>query len=308
MKYTLLVMVCILISAVPSEAQFWKKLKKNVEDKISERVVDKVENEIAEDIADRAMKKIDNLYEDLWRKSYNDANGEDLNEEEFEVMISEMGDDLTEALGELNKAADVPDRYDFNVIVDYAATDESGKETSSEIYFSRTDGIMGLLGNKENKDVIIVMDADNDLMVYYSEKNGKKTAQAIPALFTMASALSMTSEESTTYRLPMKATGVTKSISGYRSKEYKGEDEDSSFLIYMSTEIPFDWRKSYGELLKSVIPNMYEENEEKLEGMMMKVIDTNKKNGKTSHWEVNKISNMRTSIIKSDYEFNGVEN
>lgn len=294
--------------ATTGEAQIWKKLKKNVEDKISERIEDKVVNEISEDIADRAMNNIDKIYEDLWRKSYNDANGEDLSEEEFEEMISSMGDDLNEALGELNKAADVPDRYDFNIIVDHTNIDKNGNKTRSEMYFSRTEGIMGIVAETDGKQTTIVMDAENDLMVIYNDNNGQKTAQAIPSMFTMASVLSMTSEESTTYRMPMKPSGRSKSIAGYNSKEFVGEDDDSTYSIYMSTELPFDWRNSYGELLKSVVPKMYEENEQKFEGMMMRFDEKDKTSGKTTEWFVNKISRLNTSLVKSDYDFKGFEN
>jgi len=290
-----------------AEAQLWKRLKNKTKDKISERVQNKVENEISEDLANRAMQKIDNIYEDLWRKSYNDANGEDLSEEEFGEMISELGDDLNEALGELNKAADVPERYDFNIIVDYTHIDESGKKTRSEMFFSRTEGIMGILADSDDKETMMVMDADNDLMVIYNEKDGKKTAQAIPAMFTMASALSMTNTESISYTMPLNSTGNSKSIAGYRSMEYVGENEESTYTIYMSNEMPFDWRDSYGELIKSVMPKMYDENEQKFEGMMMMSDDINKKTGRSSHWEVDKISKLKTSIIKSDYEFVGIE-
>ena len=304
---TFISLILFLVFSLSADAQLWEKFKKNTQDKISERIVDKVENDISEDLADRAMRQLDNIYEDLWRKSYNDANDEDLSEEEFSEMLTDMGDDFNEALGELNKAAEVPEQYDFNVIVDYTSTDNTGKNVRSEMYFSRTGGIMGLLGVEDGKENIIVMDADNDLMVFFNEKNGKKTAQAIPAMFTIASAMSMGSEESTNYTLPMKSTGRSKSIAGYQSKEYIGENEESTYEIYMSTDLPFDWRNSYGELLKSVIPNMYEENEQKLEGMMMKMIDKDKETGKTTLWEVNKISRLRTSIIKSDYEFIGMD-
>ena len=308
MKVLYLLFLFSISFATNSNAQLWEKFKKKTKDKISERVIDKVENEISEDIANRAMKNLDNLYENLWRKSYNEANGEDLNEAEFEEMISTMGDDLNEALGELNKAADVPDQYVFNIIVDYTSLDENGNQVRSEMYFSRTEGIMGIRAITDDKESIIVMDAENDLMVIYNDNGRKKTAQAIPAMFTMTSALAMTSEEAITYRMPLSPTGRTKNIAGYRSKEYIGEDEDRTYTIYMSSELPFDWRNSYGELLKSIVPAMYDENEQKFEGMMMKSIDRNKDSGKESHWEVNKISKLRTSIVKSDYEFKGLEN
>lgn len=288
-------------------AQLWKKFKEQTKEKLKERIEDKVVNEISEDVSNRAMEKIDNLYEDLWRKSYNDANGEDLNQEEFEQLLAETGENFNEALGELNKAADVPDQYRFNVIVDYSSVDFEGEEMRSEMYFSRTEAIMGILVESHNGQVITVMDAERDLMVMYSDKNGKRSAQAIPALFTMASALSLTSHEAQAYELTMTATGNTQTIAGYRSKEYKGEDEEGTFRFYMSNELPFDWRNSYGELIKSVIPKMYDQNEKALEGMMMKATETRKDSGKSNYWEVKKISKMTTTLQKSDYEFAGIQ-
>lgn len=296
-----------LVFASNADAQLWKKFKENTKDKISKRVQDKIENEISEDLANRAMQKVDNLYEDLWRKSYNDANDEDLSKEEFEDLLKQTGDDLNEALGELNKAADVPPSYNFNVIVDYISTDPSGDELRSEMYFSRSEGIMGILTDNNDKQSIMVMDAENDLMVIYNDINGKRTAQAIPAMFTMTSALSMTSTEAMEYRLPLKLSGRTATIAGYSSREYVGEDEESTFSMYFSNELPFDWRESYGELIKSIVPKMYDENEQKFEGMMMKSVDTNKQTGKSNYWEVKKISNMKTRILKSDFKFQGID-
>ena len=302
----LLLLILGLLCSSTTDAQLWKKFKKQAKDKFKEKLEDKVVNEISEDVSNRAMSKIDKLYEELWRKSYNDANGEDLNQEEFEELLSKAGDDITQAMGELNKAADVPPQYDFNVIVDYSSVDFDGEKHRSEIYFSRTEAIMGLVVESKEGQVITVMDAERDLMVIYNDKKGKKSAQAIPALFTMAKALSLTSEEAQSYQFSMSPTGRTESIAGYRSKEYSGEDEDSTFKFYMSAELPFDWRESYGELIKSVIPKMYDENEQAFEGMMMKATETEKKSGKSNYWEVNKISTMRTTLLKSDYEFVGI--
>lgn len=77
--------------------------------------------------------------------------------------------------------------------------------------------------------VITVMYAQRDLMGMFSNKNGKKSAQAIPALFTISTALSLTSQEAQSYQLSMNATGNSQSIAGYRTKEYQGEDEGSNF-------------------------------------------------------------------------------
>jgi len=301
--------LCLMLAIFSSnamEAQIWKKFKKQANEKFKEKLEDKVVNEISEDLSNRAMSKVDKLYENLWRKSYNEANGEDLNEEEFEALLTSAGNDLNEALGELNKAADVPEQYEFNVIVDYSSVGFDGKELRSEMYFSRTEAIMGILVESDKGQVITVMDAERDLMVMYSDKNGKRSAQAIPALFTMATALSLSSEEAQSYQLPMSPTGKSKNIAGYRSKEYIGEDDESTFRFYMSNELPFDWRNSYGELLKSVIPKMYDENEKALEGMMMETSETQKDTGKKSFWKVNKISKMKTSLNKSEYEFAGI--
>ena len=309
MKITTLVFTSLLLLiTINVDAQLWKKFKEKTKDKISKRVQDKVENEISEDLANRAMQKLDNLYEDLWRKSYNEANEEDLSKEEFEDLLKQTGDDLNEVLGELNKAAEVPASYNFNVIVDYISKDASGDELSSEIYFSRSEGIMGILTDNNNKQSIMVMDAENDLMVIFNDINGKRTAQAIPAMFTMASALSMTSTEAMEYTLPLKLSGNKESIAGYSSREYIGEDDESTFQLYLSDELPFDWRDSYGELIKSVVPKMYDENEQKFEGMLMKSVETDKKTGKSNYWEVKKISNLKTRILKSDFEFQGIDN
>lgn len=77
------------------------------------------------------MQKIDNIYEDLWRKSYNNANDEDLSQEEFEELLAQTGEGLSEALGKLNKAADVLDRYEFIVIIDYSSVDFDGENHRS---------------------------------------------------------------------------------------------------------------------------------------------------------------------------------
>ena len=302
-------LICILLCCIfvcKAEGQLWKKFKEKTEEKFKKRVEDKVVNEVSEDISNRAMQKVDEIYDDLWRKTYNNANDEDLSEEEFEAMLSELGGDLNEALGELNKAADVPNQYDFNVIVDHSSIDENGEKMKSEMYFSRTEGIMGILTERDKGQLITVLDADRDLMVMFNDKNGERSAQAIPAMFTMASMLSMTSEEAQNYELNMQTAGGSKTIAGYNCKKYIAEDEESTFTFYISNELPFDWRSSYGELLKSVVPKMYDENENKLEGMIMQSTETNKRTGKKSYWEVNKISRLNTTILKSDFTFTGI--
>lgn len=303
--FQLLILSILFVIPQITNAQLFGKLKKAVQDKVEQRIEDKIVEELSEELANRAMKPINKAFDEFLKSSYENETGEKWDQAKFDSVMTASGEAYVDFLEGMNKAANVPEEYVFDVVLDVETQEESKEKNRTEMMFSTTSSVMGFHQNFDDDDIMMVMDPDNDLMVMFNLK--EKTAQAMPSMFTLTKGLAAVYIEDTDYQvLSFEETGKTKKIAGYNSKEFKGETTDAKFSTYLSTELPFDWKDMYGGLIESIAPKIYNENYRKLEGMMMKSENIDKETNKKSKWEVKKVSTVKEKITKGDFQFVGI--
>lgn len=305
---TIQLSLAILVLALPlsTNAQLLGKLKRAVQDKVEQRIEDKIVEELSEELANRAMKPINKAFDEFLKASYENETGEKYDQAKFDSLMAESGEAYMDFLGSMNKVANVPAQYDFQYVLEIETQEESKEKHKTNMFFSKDTGVMGFHQTQDGQDMFMVMDPENDLMALFN--NEDKTAQAMPSMFTLTKSLATVYVDEEDYHLwSFESTGKTKKIAGYNSKEYVGETELGKFSTYVSTELPFDWRDTYGGLLQAISPKLYnDESYDGINGMMMKSESYDKETKKKSRWEVKKVSTEGFTIQKSNYKFNGL--
>lgn len=307
MKIQLITILCLLISfPLTSDAQLLGRLKRAVKDKVEKRIEDKIVEELSEELANRAMKPINKAFDEYLKSSYETETGEKWDQAKFDSLMTASGEAYMDFLGGMNKAANVPAEYVFDIVLDIETQEENDQKHRTEMYFSLSNSAMGFHQKEDKQDMIIIMDPDNDVMVMFNVKENK--AQAMPSMFSITKGVAAAYVEEEDLAISnFEATGKTKKIAGYNSSQYKGETKDDKFTTYLTTDLPFDWKDTYGGLIESIAPKMYNENYNQIKGMMMRSESINKESKKKSSWEVKKVSEVTKKIKKADFEFPGVE-
>ena len=309
-----LIILLVLAFLIPqtAEAQLFKKLKDATKKKIEDRIEQKVVEELSEELARRAMKPINKAFDEYIKEAYRSEQGEDYDPEKFDSVMQAAGRGYGEFLSGLNKAANIPESYSFDYLM-AIETQEGNKEKekiTTEMYFSGSGGAIGYGQNIKQDDydkMFMVMDPKNDVMVMYTEKNGKKTAQAVPSMFSLAKGFGAAYADEMDYsEIRIEPTGKTKKILGYNCQEYKGESEEDRFQFYSTNDLPFDWQDVYGDLIKSIAPKIFESSDGKFPGMALKSETYDKKEKRKYKWEVKKIEEKNLTLKTSDYEIRGL--
>jgi len=296
----------LLVAPIASEAQLLGRLKRAVKDKVEKKIEDKVVEELSEELANRAMKPINEAFDEYLKSSYETQSGEKWDQGQFDSLMTASGEAYMNFLGGMNKSANVPDQYTFDITLAVETQEENDQKQQTEMYFSLSSSAMGFHQKEDDKDMIIIMDPDNDVMVMYNLKENK--AQAMPSMFSLTKGLAeVYVKEEDVAISNFEETGKTKKIAGYNSKQYRGETKDDKFTTYLTTELPFDWKDMYGGLIESIAPKMYHDSYNQMKGMMMRSTTTDKKTKKKSSWEVTDVSEVSKKINKADFKFAGVE-
>lgn len=303
---SILVLTLIFVLPESSDAQLLGRIKRAAQNKIEQKVADRVVEEVSNEIARQAMKPINKAFDDYLKAQYESETGEEFDQAKFDSVMTAMGSGYTAFIEGMNKSANVPDQYIFDITLEVETQEQSKEKTISHLMFSKADGTLGFHQTEDGEDMLIVMDPKNDVMVMFNQK--ENTGQAIPALFSATRSLAKVYVDEEDYVLTnFEETGKTKKIAGYQSKQYKGETNESKFTAYFSDGLPFDWTEVFGDFLMSISPRIYNDHYDKMEGMMMQSEEYDKETKKKSKWEVKKVSETTKTILKSDYKFPGVE-
>ncbi len=291
---------------MPSHAQLLNRLKNRTVDKIEQRLEDKLVEELSNEIARRVMRPVDKAFDDFIRESYRKEYGEDYSDEDIDSLMNNMGSNYAQFLEGLNKAADLPPSYTFNYQMIMEAKEESGEKSEVEMWFSASEAVAGFK-SAENPNNFVVIDMANDIVVLYTEEDGKKTAQAIPAMLKLTGALMATDETTQNWMdADIEGPGKSKKIAGYQANQYKVENEDFKNEYYITSDIPFSWHDSFYQSLSQYAPGIYNENAKKLKGVMLEGTMYDKKEKEKSSFKTKKISENAVTLNHSDYQIKGL--
>ncbi len=288
----------IFLLPFQSQAQFGRMIKDRVQKKVERKVEEKIVEEISEAIAREAFKPIEKSIDELFKSSYENETGDSVDWEKAGAAYSDF------LLG-MNKAANVPDAYTFDYSLEVEVKDYDDKKHNMRYFFSKDGKIMGMQEYSADKKDVVVFDSENDVMVVYSvDKNGKKTAQALPSVMKLASAFAgkAVKEEMEKQNFNVSKTGKTKKIIGYTCDEYLVETDEDKTVAYVSNSFPVSFTKTFGESMNNFLPSNYTNSSDLMEGMSLLTQYQNKEDKKrSSSFEAKKLSEEKTVYDNKDY-------
>ncbi len=303
-----------------TNAQFGKLLERTTK-KSAEKAEDRIIEKGAEEISDEVDKKVDKWLDKVFNGS--DDNNENTSEENTttkdsneEYQINEEdAKRIEEAMGiymnSMDRTADVPSSYEFNLIVEAEQYEEGEKPHPMTMMFNTGNHKHFGIINKDGKEInTVVMDTENDIMVtYMTDKKGNKSAHALPNMMKMAGAfankdVTPSDDDDTSSPPTFRKTGKTKTIAGYTANEYVGETEEETYQVYICTELDLDWREFFGSMMPNFASSNFMAGTGAYEGLMLEYHSINKKKPKKNHhWVTKNISKDIQKINKADYQF-----
>ena len=304
-QFYFIISLTFFIGLNQSSAQFGA-LKNKIKQKLEKKVEDKLVEELSDHIAERAFRPIDKAMDDWFKETYKADTTEtgEIDWEKFNARYDAM-------LANMNKEANLPDGYQFDLSLEVETKDYRGDEFKSKIHYMKGKPIFGYEQEGEKGEFqMVVMDGENDLLAVYKKEDGRNILQALPNVMSMANAFgaSMNYTETEGEGMNMQQnqfskTGKTKSFAGYKSSEYKGEDETEKYKFYVAQDFPVSWMDAYGEFTKNYMSANYSEMTEIAKGMIMYSESENKENKKMkSTWEVKKVDEKGFNIDNSEWE------
>lgn len=286
----------VLIFCLSANAQLFDKLKKRTMDKLEQKAEDKIVEELSEEIARRAFKPIDKAMDDMLKSTYEEQEGQ-------EVDWEKTGEAYNNFLLGLNRQADIPEKYRFDLIVDIETKDGEKEKHKMKYFFSKSESIMGIQQMENNTENFIIIDNANDVIILYTVENGKKKAQAIPSAMKMTGAFLKANQNN--LELPeysIDKTGKSKKIAGYNSEEYVLKSEKEEMEIFAAKDFLVSFQSTFGSTYQNFIPENYYKSVSSVEGMVMyseyKSMENKKYN---STFEVKKVTEESLEIINEEY-------
>jgi hypothetical protein len=285
-----------------ASAQLLKRVLKRTTDKVEQRVEDKIVEGISNELANRAVRPIDNLYEEIFREQYKAQYGEDYKEGDYENSGERMAA-MTNMLNAMYGNVDLPPSYSFQYMMEIEVYDFGSKEpTLMKLLINPDKEIFGMEQN-DNGQQYVIFDFEKDIMTVYNEK--EKSAMAIPGVMKMGMTYAAADPE---LKKKMDMTKIekmnkTKKILGYNSQGYKTKSEDEESEFYVTNELKFGWKDSFGKMLQKTAPNFYKDTPEMIiEGMMMEAKTKRMKDKKESKWITTKVDDSTLLIDNSKYQ------
>lgn len=298
------IFTCIILT--PLQAQLLNRLKNRTVDKIEQRLEEKIVEEVSEEIARQVMRPVDKAFDNLIKQSYRDEYGEDYSDAQIDSIMRNAGSSYAAFLEGLNQAADLPESYSFHYQMIVESKEPNGDKQESEMWFSESQALAGFKSKEKPTDMVVI-DMENDIVVLYSEDKGKKTAQAIPSMLQLTSALVATNAEAQkVLEVNVEGPGKTKKIAGYHASQYKVENDEYKNEYYITKDIPFSWHDDFYQSLTQYAPGLYNESYKQMKGLMLEGKMYDKKEKESSSFKTKKIKKTMVTLNHSEYEIRGV--
>jgi len=300
----LITLLSLLLFTTSAEAQFGKKLVKNISKKVGQKVEDKMVDELSEEIARRAVKPLDNVFDQMFRESYKAQYGEDYDDSKYNDDPEKRARMMEEMLASMYGQVDLPPSYDFAYTVTIKVTDYGEKKSNDLLMLIDPSGKAFGMMNMDGKDEhIMIFDIDQDQAIIFNEK--EQTAMAIPNVMSMTRAMTTAHVEQNgeAIHFDIQKINKTKKVSGYQSQGYKVTTTEDEGEFYMTSDLPFTWSNSFGRFAEQISPNFHKQNPEyDTNGMLMYSEMRRKDDGKKSKWEVDKVSDKAVSLDCTKYQ------
>jgi len=299
---SILFLLLAMSFALPVESQILGRATQRAVRQFERRIEEKLIGAIADEIARQAFRPVEEAIDSILREKYQDS----INREEVDWEL--MAESYAAFLNGLNEAANLPEQYEFDIRMDIEAVDYDGKKSKSIMFFSESSSIIGIENelSSDKEKQLVVIDIKEDLIVLYTtDKNGTKTAQAVPSMIKLLSKMAPQNDtQSDEGEWKITKTGKTRTIAGYKTTQYKGDTEEEFIEFYASENFPITWQSSFGPYLEQFAPQAFTNRNEDIAGMVMQSTNIKKSDSsKKSSWETTFVEKKQVIIKNSDYEF-----
>ncbi len=287
-SYKLLLILLFALGIYQSaDAQILKRILKESSRKVEREVTNMVVDKASDIIAQKAVQSLESTFDKMIRDAMESDSTYRNDGSVPDSAYYSAGQKYAEFLRGMNDQADLPDQYAFDVtlLVESSYTDHDPQEM--RIYYAKDHAVM-CVEQMEGKDkTYMVMDLEKDVVAMYRiDKKGRKTVQALPNMFKMAGSFASSSGEEKAFSF--KATGKTKKIAGYTCEEFEGKGDEEMITAYFSNDVPVDWNKTFGAMMKRIAPTTYHDGIEEISGMVLESYTVMKKKPKTEYFYTTK--------------------
>ncbi len=286
-----------------SNAQLFKRLGDRIQDKLEKKVEDKLVEELSEEIANRAMRPLDKAFDDMFKAKYKEEHGEEYDESKYEGDPEGRDAAMQAMMSSMFGNVNLPEKIEFDYAIAIDVYDYGEKKPNRvKMLISTSSNTFGMEQSQGGDKNIIVFEGSADKMYLFNES--KKTVMAMSGIMGMASVMGKQElEKELDKDLKIEKTSKTKKILGYKSTKYKMESEEDKGEFYLSTDLPFQWKDSFGGMIEKLSPQFYEKHPEyNQEGMLLEAKTKRKKDKKESKWITKEISNKKMIITTSEYK------
>jgi hypothetical protein len=271
------------------------------ENKVEDMLVEKASEAIAERIYRSMSDAFDQMLIDASRQdSAYQANYPD-------SIAIKYGDLANNWMARMNETADLPESYAFDYKI-FVETTTDGEVQNSVLYLA-TDGSAFAMEQYEKKEKrICLIDGAKDIVVLYMEDDkGKKTAQAIPNMLGMSSALVQSLPDTAMSTWTFRATGKTKTVAGYSCDEYESSDGEYESTFYITDNLNVSWQNAFSGFIDRFAGTKNAGLQDLPKGFMLEShtsrIDKPKDQ---SSWVTQKVEQESFELKNADYEFGGL--
>ena len=281
-----------------------KKVLDRSKDKLERKIENKVVEKLSDEIARMAFKPINSAMDSMLRSSYEEEQGGNVDWEK-------SGESYSEFLNNLNKSANVPEEYTFNIQVDAEMKDYEKEKHDILWLYSTEHKYMGIEQKEGKTKTLIVIDNENDVMVMYTDEDGNRTAQALPSMMKFATSYvnQQNVETNQNYNMTFTKLDKTKKIAGYESQGYEFESEEEKGDAWVALKFPVDFFGIFSNAYAQFMPKTYSETFEGTKGMIMASEYKNKKDKKLkSSYKVKKIREQERTINNAEWGISTSEN
>ncbi|MBK8506382.1 MAG: hypothetical protein IPL46_31785 [Saprospiraceae bacterium] len=272
-----------------------KRSVQKAENKVEDMLVEKASEAIAQRIYKSMSDAFDQMLDDA---SKQDSTYQADYSDSVAIKYGQLSGDW---MARMNEAADVPESYSFDHKVHVQITSD-GDPQSSILYLKSEGTVFAMEQLEKTEKRICLIDGSKDVVILYLEDSkGKKTAQAIPNMMGIGAAIVNSSVDTLVNNWSFKATGKTKQVAGYDSKEFESTDGEYESRFYITDQLDISWKSSFSGLVDRFAGTQYGNFDDLPNGFMLES-HTNKvgKSKDESSWITEKVVKEPFAIVNAE--------
>ncbi|UZH56513.1 DUF4412 domain-containing protein [Salinimicrobium tongyeongense] len=267
----LILAIIFMAGTTTAEAQFFKKLKKKVEEKVEDAAI--------KNVSDKAAKETNKSLDNLWAK-------------QLETSNYSMGMNMVDP-------SEIPDSYNFDW--KYTLQMNTSEGTMDMVYHIKENAPYVGIKIPQAENMLSVLDNKRNMTVLYMNSEGNKMVMA-----TRFDVSEENMEADTPYdEMKFEKIGK-KTILGYECQGYSSENDENVFTFYVTDETGLSFSDFFQKNQKNIPEGLDADWIKDGKGLMMEMQMKDKKNPeKNVSMLCTGIEKQAFSINTSDYQSMG---